>query len=51
MSGILECAYCGRTVREEAPKVWVHVEDELVYCDPLDPANKGVAFPVRINRS
>ena len=51
MSARNECAYCGREIREEAPKVWLHVDDSCVYCDPFDPTNRGVAFPVARLRS
>jgi len=47
----MECAYCGRRIREDAPKVWLHVDDDCVYCEPGDAANKGLALPVRTNRS
>lgn len=51
----MECAYCGRPIRLDAQsgdaKVYSHIDDDCVYCDPFDPTNKGVARPVGTLRS
>lgn len=51
----MECAYCGRPIRLDAEfkgsKVYVHTDDDCVYCEPGDHTNKGLALPVGRLRS
>lgn len=45
----MKCIHCGGEIRRAShisDAIWQHVNG-LVYCDPLDPANKGVAFGER----